>query len=406
MFGSADAPLTFAFWDVQSDIVRDNVTRFVAESGDSVACLEIGSDFEAELAAQFADGGGPDVFYAQRAEAALWGASGDVGFLDEPRFAPLLSRMDPRMVAGARHTDGRLLGLTYYNGGPFALFAHRRFVGADDLEFGDWSAVLDYLRRAKRDGIAQHPFLPRWHSSQTGLVWSLLCHLASEGVTELNARTVPTLESALQFFQALVDEALVPPQSLTDRGDAPALQRWVGGDHILTFTTDYLAMDAAKAAGEPVNIMLNLPGDTGTPLMPGHALLCLRAGLDGERLRRAEALLTYLGGTAADGRLAVHMRWLRECLFGAPYSEVGQLAGMQVAMLGAFAIGKAERSLQRFTDARAAAVMSPPTHQPFMLEWTRIADGIIRNDLLSQRRLSATAAGALLIEAWESLTRG
>ncbi|SFD21460.1 multiple sugar transport system substrate-binding protein [Devosia psychrophila] len=387
--------------------MRDNVARYVAESGEAVACLEIGGDYERELGARFAAGQGPDVFHAQRAEAALWGARGHIRPLDETRFGPLLRRMDPRMVAGARDADGQLLGLTYYNGGPFALFAHTDFADAGDLEFGSWDVVLDYLRRAKRDGLAQYPFLPRWHSSQTGLVWSLLCHLASEGVTDLGQTGADeAIAAVLGFFAALVDEGLAPPQCLDDRGDGPALQRWVSGQHMLSFTTDYLAMDAAKAARKPLNLVLKLPGKASAPLMPGHALLCLREGLACERLARSERLLAYLGGTVTDDGLAVHERWLRECLFGVPYGEVERLPGMREAMTRAFAPSQAKRSVERLLDARAHAMMSPPTHRPFMLEWTGLADAIIRNDLLRQRRLSPQAASAALLEAWQRLAQG
>lgn len=407
VFGTGRDPLDFAFWDVQGDIVRDNVARYAAETGETVACWEIGRGYDGRLTEAFAAGNGPDIFYAQRAEASLWGAMGFVAAIDETRFAPLLSRVDRRMVEGARDGGGQVLGMTYYNGGPFALFGHADHVETAGLNLPDWSSMLDFLRRAKRDGLSRYPFLPRWHRSQTGLVWSLICHLATEGVLSLDQKDAEaTLTGVLEFFRTLVDEDLVPPESLDDRGDAPALARWVGGHHVLSFTTDYLAMDAAKASGRGVNVVLPLPGVHGKPLMPGHALLCLRARIEGERRQRAEALLRYLGGTAPDGQLRVHDRWLRQCLFGVPYGELQDAPGMRAAMAGAFAPEHAERSVQRLVDARSAAVMSPMTQRPCMLEWTAYADRIMREDLLRRRDLTPAEVSARLIDRWLALEAG
>ncbi len=320
-------PLAFAFWSVRPDVVVDNVARYAAETGERIACIEIPGDYERTLDRQFSTGNGPDVFYAQRAEASLWDAAHHVQPLheDDGIIAANLRRMDPRLIAGARNAEGQLLGLTYYNGGPFALFAHRDFTDAVDLDgLKTWNAVLDLVRRLRRDGRSANPFLPRWHSSQTGLVWSLLCHLASEGVLDFaDPRAPAALHDALAFFRALVDEELIPAEALADKGDRAALDRWVGGRHALAFTMDYLAMDAAEAAARPIGIPApRLPGRTGTPLMPGHALLCLRKGLHGERLERATRLLAHLGGAAPDGRLRVHARWLADHLFAVPYPEL------------------------------------------------------------------------------------
>lgn len=401
-------PLKFAFWGVRAEIVVDNVARYAAETGECVACIEVPGDYERALGQQFAAGEGPDVFYAQRAEASLWDAQGYLAPIDEadPRVAPLLRRMDRRLVDGARNRDGRLIGLTYYNGGPFALFVHEAFTGHVELDsLKDWKAVLNQLRLAKRDGLSPHPFVPRWHRSQTGLVWSLLCHLASEGVLDLDAPDAPAaMRDALAFFASLVDEDLVPAASLADEGDTAALERWASGGHMLTFTTDYLAMDACESAGRPINIVApRLPGRTGTPLMPGHALLCIRSGIDDALLTRARGLLTYLGGTAPDGSLRVHSRWSSECLFAVPYAELDARADIRAGMARAFPEGLAEACVERLATARRSAEVSPLTHAPWFLEWSAMCDATIRYELLRDRTMSAASAADALLEKWSIL---
>ena len=38
--GGAQAPLKFAFWNVRTDIVLDNVARYATETGEHVLCVE------------------------------------------------------------------------------------------------------------------------------------------------------------------------------------------------------------------------------------------------------------------------------------------------------------------------------------------------------------------------------
>ncbi len=353
--------------------------------------------YEVTVGAQLARGEGPDVFYAQRAEAALWAAEGLIEPLDaaQPRVAEALAGTDAALVEGARDEAGRLLGTTYYNGGPFALFL-RPGHGAEPES---WEALLDACRRARRDGAAEHPFVPRWHATQTGLVWSLLAHLASEGVTDLaDPAAESALAGALGFFAALVREELTPFESLDDAGDWPALERWARGRHLATFTVDYLAADAAEIAGLPVSRpSARLPGRVGTPLMPGHALVCLRRGIGGARRAAALQLAGHLGG------VVVHRRWLEERLFAVPRSALLQAPEVRRTIARHFRPDEAEIAVARLAASRGRAVVSPPSRRPHMLAWTRGADALVRGALLRERRIEPAEAAEQLLESWDRL---
>ncbi|KQT46341.1 hypothetical protein ASG43_12020 [Aureimonas sp. Leaf454] len=392
-----EGPLRFAFWDVCEDIVRENLARFTAETGIPVDGICVRGDYEAEVGARRHDEDGPDVFHAQRAEASLWADENKIQPLDEadPIVAELILGMDAPLVEGARDPAGRLLGATYYNGGPLALFLRP----GRDAAFETWDEVVDACRKAKRDGEAEHPFVPRWHATQTGLVWSLLALLASDGVLTLeDPRAESALAGALGFLSALVEDELVPPASLSDRGDRAALERWATGRHLMTFTVDYLAKDAAEIAGRPVSLpAARLPGLAGTPLMPGHALVCLRAGLGGPRRAAALRLAAFLGGPG------VHRRWLEERLFAVPRARLLGDAQVRTAIGNAFAAPDRAASVERLAASRAAAVASPISHRPFMLAWTGEADRLIRGPLLGERRIAPAHAAARLLEIWNRL---
>ena len=405
-FGPESAsPVTFAFWQVQPEVVFDNIARFAAETGVAVQATCVGGDYLEAMEDWQKAGRMPDVFYAQRAEAALWDAQGWLAVLDtaDPVLQPTLAAMDARLVQGAQR-EGRLLGLTYYNGGPFALLVHADHLGRLPEQMPtDWAGIVALARVLKRDGVA-HPFLPRWHRSQTGLAWSVLCMLASEGCTDLDA---PGAEAALTgVVQVLVDlwvGGLVPPESLDDAGDQPFLDRWVSGQHAMGFTMDYLVADAARMAGRPVSLpTARLPGAAGTPLMPGHALLCLRAGMAGAARSNALALVVSLGGIAPDGTPRSHARWLEDSLFAVPIAGLDRAPAMVAAQRRHFPKGHADAAVSRMQTARAAAICSPVTQDAYALAWSAEADRMIRDDLLRHARILPKDAAARLIASWRN----
>lgn len=360
-----DRPLEFTLWDVQPATVRSNLDRFTRDTGIAVNMHVEKGAYHAVLGKEFSAGHGPDVFHAQRAEAALWGARGHVAPLDpdDPVLGPVVAGMDARLVEGARDEQGRLLGLTYYNGGPFALFMRQGLEAP-----GAWRGFLELMRAAKRDGLARHPFVPRWHATQTGLVWSLLCHLACEGVVTLDGPgAAQEVEEVLAIWSAMLAEDLVPPASLDDRGDTPALKRWASGEHCATFTMDYLVADAVALAGAPVGLPVPLPGRAGLPLMPGHALICLRAGVDALRREDALRLIAWLGGRE------VHRRWHRDHYFPVAFRAPDSEHHAQL-----FPAVQAKAALARIAADRARAVTSPVTRSAGALDWSAMADREIR----------------------------
>jgi hypothetical protein len=402
--------LRFAFWTVRPDIVLDNLERYARTSGESLEPMPIGGSYERALASAWSSGRGPHAFYAQRAEAAKWAAEGRIEPLPEDDLClrSTLSRMDPRLVAGARDSQGRLLGLTYYNAGPFALVLNQDLVPPAEVpSIQGWSDVLALCRSLKRSGASAFPFLPRWHATQTGLAWSFLCHLASEGVLDPDHadRRRATTE-LIRVWQAFIDERLVPPDSLQDQGDAPAVLRWRTRTHALAFTMDYLLADFAEDGGQPFSIPApRLPGRTGTPLLPGQALLCVAAGLSSGLASRALGLVRTLGGEDYEGELFVHRRWISECLFPVPFPELYRDAGVRASARRFFRRVGASQVVDRLFAARLKAVPSPMTHVPWALAWSENLDTIIRQDVLTSRRETPGAAAEAIWRLWDELAR-
>jgi hypothetical protein len=403
--------MRFAFWTVRPDIVLDNLKRYARATGERLEPMPIDGDYEAALASAWSSGQGPHAFYAQRAEAAKWAAEGRIEPLreEDPCLQSTLSRMDPHLVAGARDSRGRLLGLTYYNAGPFALVLNQDLVALNEVPtIQSWSDVLVLCRALKRGGACAFPFLPRWHKTQTGLAWSFLCHLASEGVLEPDhVDRLRLTADVLTVWQALVDEELVPAECLQDQGDAPAVLRWRTRRHAVAFTMDYLFADfTGPGAGPPFSVPApQLPGRTGTPLLPGQALLCVAAGLSSGLASRAAGLVRTLGGEDHAGELFVHRRWISECLFPVPFPELYPDPDVRAATRRFFPTADAAQAVDRLFAARLRAVPSPMTHMPWALEWSAGLDTIIRQDVLTSRREAPAGAAEAIWRLWDDLAR-
>ncbi len=389
----------------------DNLERYAQTSGESLEPMPIGGFYERALASAWNSGRGPHAFYAQRAEAAKWAAEGRIEPLpeDDPCLQSTLARMDPRLVAGARDSRGRLLGLTYYNAGPFALVLNQDLVPPGEVpSLQGWSDVLALCRSLKRAGACAFPFLPRWHATQTGLAWSFLCHLASEGVLDPDhADRRRVTAELLTVWRALVDEELIPPECLQDQGDSPAVLRWRTRKHALAFTMDYLFADFFEHdAGPPFSIPApRLPGRTGAPLLPGQALLCVAAGLSSGLAGRALGLVRTLGGEDHEGELFVHRRWISECLFPVPFPELYRDAQVRASASRFFPPAGASDAVDRLFAARLQAVPSPMTHVPWALEWSAGLDTIVRQDVLTSKRKKPGGAADAIWRLWDDLAR-
>ena len=186
----ASRTVRFAFWPARPDIVRDNIRLFESHSGISVEAIEIpDADYTAALETRLRSGA-VDIFYAQRGEAARWNAHGLLEHLEgDASIVSLVAQMMPPIRESSFDLDGHLLGLTYYNAGPFALFRNEPLLAAAGFGGSEapssypasWDELTKWSQTMKRSGLSDFPILPRWHRTQTGLVWSLIAQAWSAG---------------------------------------------------------------------------------------------------------------------------------------------------------------------------------------------------------------------------------
>lgn len=402
-----------AFWPVRPDIVRNNLARFAARTGIAVAPLEIAGNYAATVEARFAAGDPPDVLYAQRGEAARWAASGLVEPLDGFAETPsILAEMLPLIRASSRDATGRVIGLTYYNAGPFCLFRNERLLGEigrggiEDVAAypQDWNAVLADARALQRRGVV-HPLLMRWYDAPTGIAWAFLAECFAEGEFLIDAGLNATFDietpaaTVLARWQTIWREGLVP-HAVLDWDDARTDAAWMSGAHAYYATMDYLNAlyaDPTQSAIAGANHMNPvLPGRTHDTLLLGHAMLCLSAKRRSAADRAAAwRLLRYLGHRDDSGALFVHRRWAMELNLFVPYPEIYADPAVTIRMRGWHYPPLAHAALAWQLAGRARALRPAIVSAPWYMEWAAALHWMVRDDLLRGGRTPTDVIRAL-----------
>ena len=175
--GFAKEPLGFAFWPWGSEIVTENAKLFEQEYSEQVNLQPIPGEYAAVVETKLAAKAPIDMFYAQRGQAARWYAAGWIHPIDDmPGLEEIKKEMFPGINEDSKAPDGRFIGLTYYNGGPFCLFRNEKVLSEAGYKATKnpadypqtWDEVYKQCVEIKKKRIVEQPFLPAWYKAWTG----------------------------------------------------------------------------------------------------------------------------------------------------------------------------------------------------------------------------------------------
>ena len=223
--------LTYAFWPWGSEIVAEGARNFEEQYGEALNLQPIPGEYAAVLETKLASGQAFDLFRAQRGQASRWYAAQWIRPIDDlPDLDEIVAEEFPGIGADARSwPDGKRIGLTYYNGGPFCLFRNEKVLSAAGYEATatptdypqTWDEVYKQAVDIKKKGIVEHPILPAWYKAWTGTPWALYAQAFSEGEhfvdDDMKATFGPDtpLLKVLTDWKQWWDEDLVPRAILT-----------------------------------------------------------------------------------------------------------------------------------------------------------------------------------------------
>lgn len=416
--------LTYAFWPWGSEIVTDNARIFEEQYGEKINLQPIPGDYAAVLETKLASKAPIDMFRAQRGQASRWYAAGWIRAIDD---LPGLDEIKAEMFPGIREDskawpDGKFLGLTYYNGGPFCLFRNEKVLSAAGYEATanesdypqTWDEITKQARDIKKKGIVEHPILPAWYKAWTGTPWALYAHAFSEGEYFVDSDMVGTfgpdtpLLKVLSDWKTWWDEELVPKAILTWQ-DSQMSNSWMKGLHAFHHYIDYQSFiysDPANSGELSTQFNMNpiTPGATHDTNLVGHALLSMSTiKRSDEDLMRVWELMKFYGWRDKTGDMLVKKRWAREANLEAPFPEVYDDPEVKAAIKEWLYPPLAEESYQWLFNGRQRAIAPDLLKAPWFQEWEVVMQQTIEQDMLIKGSKTPKETVVFMRELWDKL---
>ena len=419
---AAGDPLVFGFWPWGSEIVTSNAEMFMAEHNEQVELMPIPGDYAAVLETKLASGTKLDMFYAQRGQASRWYAAGWIRPIDDlPGLDQIRSEMFDGLDEDTLAHDGKYLGLTYYNGGPFCLFRNEKLLDAGGhggtSNASDypttWEEVANISRDLKKKGISEHPLMISWYNAWTGLPWALTAHCFSEGDHLVGPDLRATFDENTPIVKVLTDwkqwwdEGLIPPGILTMQ-ESTMLNAYATGEHAFLHYMDYAHFIFGDKSNENIGPYSNqnplTPGATNDTCLVGHALLCMdNSDRSEEDLLRAWELMKFYGWQNSSGEYHTHKRWVEKANLPIPFPAVYSDPESKAALMKWMHPEFGEQAYQWQFEGRKRALGPNHLKAPWYQEWDAVMHDMISNDLIVNGSITPKEAVKELRKLWDKM---
>lgn len=419
----AATELTYAFWPWGSEIVTDNARVFEEQYGEKVNLQPIPGEYAAVLETKLAAGATFDLYRAQRGQASRWYAAGWARPIDD---LPGLDKIEAEEFKGIgadakAWPDGKRIGLTYYNGGPFCLFRNEKVLGSAGFQATanpsdypqTWDEVTKQAREIKSKGVVEHPILPAWYKAWTGTPWALYAQAFSEGETFVDDDMKATFGPDTPLLKVLTDwkqwwdEELIPRAILTWQ-DSQMSNSWMKGLHAFHFYIDYQSFIYSDPKNSELAQHFNMnpivPGATHDTTLVGHALHCMTNNERSEEdLMRAWELMKFYSWRDKNGELTVHKRWSREANLEVPFPAVYDDPAVKEAIKKWMYPPLAEENYKWLFQGRERAIAGRQLKAPWFQEWEVTMQETVEQEMLINGSKTPAETVEFLKSHWEEL---
>lgn len=420
---AADAPLTYAFWPFGDQIIADDAKIFAEQYGRTVNLQPITGDYSAALETKLAAHQPFDLFRAQRGQASRWFAAKWIRPIDDlPDLDKISKEEFPGIGADARSwPDGKRIGLTYYNGGPFCLFRNEKVLSAGGYKVGanvddypkTWDEVYKQAVDLKKKGIVENPILFPWVKSWTGTPWALYAHCYSEGETLVDddmratfSKDTPLLR-VLSDWRRWWDEDLVPKAILS--WQEPQMQNsWMKGLHAFHFYTDYNSFQYSDPKNSDQAAFFNMnpmvPGETHGTTLVGHALHCMTntKRTDAE-LAAAFDLMKFYSWRDKKGDFLVHKAWAKLANLEVPFPAVYDDPDVKAAIMKWMYPPLANENYKWLFEGRQKAVAGKQLKAPWLQQWEVATQQMIEDEMLLKGTIKPAEVVTAMRDNWDKL---
>jgi ABC-type glycerol-3-phosphate transport system substrate-binding protein len=331
--GPYSSPLEMRIWGAFPDFVQGNVKNYTSKYSTKVNLNVIGGDYPSILQNLLQQKQSVDMAYSLTHVLANWRQSGWLADFD--RFwarEAAEAEMIPS-VRDAATIDGHLMGLPY-----FAFVHGMMLANTEVLEKAgvgdDWpktyTELYDQVRKIKRSGASDVPYLPFWITSFAGIPWGFVQEALNRNIPLFADDGAALFDEGseavemLEQWRALYTEGLVPQGILTFQESDFAETFAKGGiayaSHLEFYLKSIHDKNSSSVAGKVVPVPRQ--GQNWGMLHAGLYVVG-SAGKDDERLAQDYLLAQHFGyKDQRSGKFEVPLTWAREHYLTQGYASV------------------------------------------------------------------------------------
>jgi multiple sugar transport system substrate-binding protein len=416
-------PLNYTFWPFGEEIIAENARIFTEQYGYPVTLQPTSGDYGAVMETKLVSGQRFDLFRAQRGQASRWFAANWIRPIDD---MPELDKIKQEEFPGIGHDalswpDGKRIGLTYYNGGPYCMFRNEKVLAAGGYVAtanpGDypqtWEDIYKQAKDLKKRGIVEFPILPTWFKSWTGTPWALYAHCASEGdlLVDDDMKATFSLDTpilrVLSDWKRWWDEELVPRAILTWQEPQMA-SSWMKGLHAFHYQSDYnsFAYSDPKNSefAQYFNMNPMMPGETHGTTLVGHALhVMTNTQRTDAELEAAFHFMKSFSWRDKKGELRMHKAWATLANLQVPFKEVYDDPAVKAAIRKWMYPPLADKNYQWLFDGRQKATGGNALKAGWHQEWEVAMQLMIEDEMLLKGTKTPKEVVTEMKRSWEEL---
>ncbi len=390
-------PIIFRGWAYETDVVEDNVKKFVALYDENVDYRTVTGDYGLIIDTSHITKQPLDMYYGNESNIARHAPSGNL--LDYEMWWDIdkaKAEMYPAFKDAWTWRDGKLYGLPYYTAVRATIMINRPLLqkaGLEHYELTTWDDFYDLCRRLKKDRVAEYPLLHHWFGTIWATTWQFLWECHNRGIKlfdhedgyrplfDQNHESVKVLEN----WQALFAEG-IHPASAFNMQEGDYIDAFAKGEFVFSPQQTY----DNKRFNDPAKSRIAGMVDWATPpkgkpwgkFEMGGYLLANRPR-DDKQLARVLRHNTFYGYRDKNGALFVAKRWAIEKALNSGYREILEdkdvLAAYQSWMPGG------ERQFNDMKTYFSQVVWDPFYHCPWISEFLRVGKAELEPVILGSK---------------------
>jgi ABC-type glycerol-3-phosphate transport system substrate-binding protein len=317
---AAKQPLRFSGWTFEPKVVQENVEYFQKKYDEAITYeVTPWANYHETMETKFFAGESYDILYVADTHRERWYQAGYTRDLEGfPELERLKKMMFPSNLESLQSAlDGKVILMPYF--AAFTIFMyHEPLIEKAKLSIPtSFEELTEQGIKLKKDGISQHPILPLWSNTSSGITNYLFAHAYAEGEPLFDKENNPTFGDSATFRKIMNQwhewfaKELIPPDVLTCTSAGCAMKIMQTGRHAYHFNHSYYLKQIAdpesqdsQLAGKKAKMAL-MPGKPGeTITFMGYYAMAKNTAFP----ERVWQFMRFLGADL-DGEFYVLKRW-------------------------------------------------------------------------------------------------